>query len=184
MDKTEITNLIDAQRTFFATGSTLNADYRITALRKLKNCIKAHEQDIMNALRTDLGKGPQESYMCEVGLTLSEISYMLSHTRRFMREKTVATPLAQFASRSYVKPSPYGTVLIMSPWNYPFLLTMEPLVDALAAGNTAIIKPSAYSPATSEVISRIVGECFNPEYVAVVTGGRAENTCLLDADFD
>lgn len=184
MDKTEITNLIDAQRTFFATGSTLNADYRIAALRKLKNCIKAHEQDIMNALRTDLGKGSQESYMCEVGLTLSEISYMLSHTRRFMREKTVATPLAQFASRSYVKPSPYGTVLIMSPWNYPFLLTMEPLVDALAAGNTAIIKPSAYSPATSEVISRIVGECFNPEYVAVVTGGRAENTCLLDADFD
>lgn len=184
MDKKEITNLIDAQRTFFATGSTLNADYRITALRKLKNCIKAHEQDIMNALRTDLGKGSQESYMCEVGLTLSEISYMLSHTRRFMREKTVATPLAQFASRSYVKPSPYGTVLIMSPWNYPFLLTMEPLVDALAAGNTAIIKPSAYSPATSEVISRIVGECFNPEYVAVVTGGRAENTCLLDADFD
>lgn len=184
MDKTEITNLIDAQRTFFATGSTLNADYRIAALRKLKNCIKAHEQDIMNALRTDLGKGSQESYMCEVGLTLSEISYMLSHTRRFMREKTVTTPLAQFASRSYVKPSPYGTVLIMSPWNYPFLLTMEPLVDALAAGNTAIIKPSAYSPATSEVISRIVGECFNPEYVAVVTGGRAENTCLLDADFD
>lgn len=184
MDKKEITNLIDAQRTFFATGSTLNADYRITALRKLKNCIKAHEQDIMNALRTDLGKSSQESYMCEVGLTLSEISYMLSHTRRFMREKTVATPLAQFASRSYVKPSPYGTVLIMSPWNYPFLLTMEPLVDALAAGNTAIIKPSAYSPATSEVISRIVGECFNPEYVAVVTGGRAENTCLLDADFD
>lgn len=184
MDKKEITNLIDAQRTFFATGSTLNADYRIMALRKLKNCIKAHEQDIMNALRTDLGKGSQESYMCEVGLTLSEISYMLSHTRRFMREKTVATPLAQFASRSYVKPSPYGTVLIMSPWNYPFLLTMEPLVDALAAGNTAIIKPSAYSPATSEVISRIVGECFNPEYVAVVTGGRAENTCLLDADFD
>lgn len=184
MDKKEITNLIDAQRTFFATGSTLNADYRITALRKLKNCIKAHEHDIMNALRTDLGKGSQESYMCEVGLTLSEISYMLSHTRRFMREKTVATPLAQFASRSYVKPSPYGTVLIMSPWNYPFLLTMEPLVDALAAGNTAIIKPSAYSPATSEVISRIVGECFNPEYVAVVTGGRAENTCLLDADFD
>lgn len=184
MDKTEITNLIEAQRTFFATGSTLNADYRIAALRKLKNCIKAHEQDIMNALRTDLGKGSQESYMCEAGLTLSEISYMLSHTRRFMREKTVATPLAQFASRSYVKPSPYGTVLIMSPWNYPFLLTMEPLVDALAAGNTAIIKPSAYSPATSEVISKIVGECFNPEYVAVVTGGRAENTCLLDADFD
>ena len=184
MDKSEISNLIAAQRRFFATGSALSADYRLNALRKLKNCIKAHESDIMDALRADLGKGAQESYMCEVGLTLSELSYMLSHTRRFMREKTVATPLAQFASRSYVKPSPYGTVLIMSPWNYPFLLTMEPLVDALAAGNTAIVKPSAYSPATSEVIKKIIAECFNPEYVAVVTGGRAENTCLLDAEFD
>ncbi len=184
MDKSEISNLIASQRRFFATGSTLGYDYRIKSLKKLKDCIKAHERDIMTALKTDLGKGSQESYMCEVGLTLSELSYMLSHTRRFMREKTVATPLAQFASKSYVKPSPYGTVLIMSPWNYPFLLTMEPLVDALAAGNTAIVKPSAYSPVTSRIISKIIGECFNPEYVAVVTGGRAENTCLLDADFD
>ena len=100
MDKKEITNLIDAQRTFFATGSTLNADYRITALRKLKNCIKAHEQDIMNALRTDLGKGSQESYMCEVGLTLSEISYMLSHTRRFMREKIMKNQVDSFHGSS------------------------------------------------------------------------------------
>lgn len=184
MDNTEISNLIAAQRRFFATGSTLSADYRIGMLRKLKNSIKAHEADIMAALKSDLGKGSQESYMCEVGLTLSELSYMLAHTKRFMREKTVATPLAQFASRSYVKPSPYGTVLIMSPWNYPFLLTMEPLADALAAGNTAIVKPSAYSPATSAVIGKIISECFDPEYVAVVTGGRAENTCLLDAEFD
>lgn len=100
--------------------------------------------------------------MCEVGLTLSEISYMLSHVKRFARERTVATPLAQFASRSYVKPSPYGNVLIMSPWNYPFLLTMEPLVDALAAGNTAIVKPSAYSPAASEIIGKIISEIFPP----------------------
>lgn len=184
MTNSEIQDLLNSQRSFFADGDTLSSEYRINALKKLKNSIKAHEADIMAALKTDLGKGSQESYMCEVGLTLSEISYMLSHVKRFMRERTVATPLAQFASRSYVKPSPYGNVLIMSPWNYPFLLTMEPLVDAIAAGNTAIVKPSAYSPATSEIIKRIISECFKPEYVAVVTGGRAENTCLLDADFD
>ena len=184
MNSSDIMDLIATQRRFFAGGSTLGTAYRIEALKKLRSCIRTHEKAIMEALRADLGKSAQESYMCEVGLTLSELSYMLSHVKRFAREKTVMTPLSQFASRSYVKPSPYGTVLIMSPWNYPFLLTMEPLVDALAAGNTAVVKPSAYSPATSEIIKKIISECFAPEYVAVVTGGRAENTCLLDADFD
>lgn len=184
MTSHEIQKLLESQQNFFATGATLSAKHRINALKKLKNTIKAYEADIMAALKTDLGKGTQESYMCEVGLTLSEISYMLSHVKHFMRERTVTTPSAQFASRSYVKPSPYGNVLIMSPWNYPFLLTIEPLVDALAAGNTAIVKPSAYSPATSEVIVKIISACFPPEYVAVVTGGRAENTSLIDADFD
>ena len=184
MTNSEIQELLSSQRSFFATGATLKTEYRMSALKKLKSAIKTHEADIMAALKKDLGKGSQESYMCEVGLTLSEISYMLSHVKRFARERTVATPLAQFASRSYVKPSPYGNVLIMSPWNYPFLLTMEPLVDALAAGNTAIVKPSAYSPAASEIIGKIISEVFPPEYVAVVTGGRAENTCLLDAGFD
>lgn len=184
MTNSEIQALLSSQRSFFSTGATLKTEYRINALKKLKNTIKQYENEIMAALKKDLGKGSQESYMCEVGLTLSEISYMLSHVKRFAREHTVITPLAQFASRSYVKPSPYGNVLIMSPWNYPFLLTMEPLVDAIAAGNTAIIKPSAYSPATSEIIQKIISECFSPEYVAAVTGGRAENTCLLDADFD
>ena len=155
MTNSEIQELLNSQRSFFATGATLKTEYRISALKKLKSAIKTHEADIMAALKKDLGKGSQESYMCEVGLTLSEISYMLSHVKRFARERTVATPLAQFASRSYVKPSPYGNVLIMSPWNYPFLLTMEPLVDALAAGNTAIVKPSAYSPAASEIIGKI-----------------------------
>ncbi len=122
--------------------------------------------------------------MCETGLALSEISYMLKHTRRFSRERRVLTPLAQFASRSFVKPSPYGTVLIMSPWNYPFLLTVDPLADALAAGNTVIIKPSAYSPETSAVIAKLVAECFPPEYVAVITGGREENKALLKQKFD
>lgn len=94
------------------------------------------------------------------------------------------TPLAQFHSRSYKKPSPYGVVLVMSPWNYPFLLTIDPLVDAIAAGNTVVLKPSAYSPYTTEIVKKIIEECFEPEYVAVVTGGRAENACLLNEHFD
>ena len=122
--------------------------------------------------------------MCESGLVLSEISYRIRHTKRFARRKTVYTPLAQFASHSYKQPVPYGNTLIMSPWNYPFLLTIDPLANAIAAGNTAIVKPSAYSPATSKVIEKIISECFDPEYVAVVTGGRAENTALLDQKFD
>ena len=135
-------------------------------------------------LKKDLGKSGFESYMCETGLVLEEISYMLKHVRKFSGEKTVRTPLAQFHSHSYRKPSPYGVTLIMSPWNYPFMLTLSPLVDALAAGNTAVVKPSAYSPYTSDVILQILSQCFDREYVAVVTGGRAENTCLLKEHFD
>ena len=109
---------------------------------------------------------------------------MEKHTRFFAREKRVHTPLSQFPSRSFTKPSPYGSVLVMSPWNYPFLLTVEPLVDALAAGNTAVLKPSAYSPNTSAVIKELIEDCFPPEFVTVITGGRVENTCLLKEHFD
>lgn len=122
--------------------------------------------------------------MCETGMVLSELSYMIRHTGKFAKRKRVRTPLAQFASHSYVQPMPYGNTLIMSPWNYPFLLSIDPLINAIAAGNTAIIKPSAYSPATGKIIERIISECFAPEYVAVVTGGRSENTALLDQKFD
>ena len=142
------------------------------------------EKDIQDALKKDLGKSSFEGYMCETGLVLEEITYMLRHIRSFSREKRKRTPLAQFHSRSYLKPSPYGVVLIMSPWNYPFMLTLSPLADALAAGNTAVVKPSAYSPHTSRVILDILSQCFDPRYVAVVTGGRAENTCLLQEHFD
>ena len=141
-------------------------------------------QEIATALEADLGKSNFESYMCETGLVLSEISYMLKHIRRFTREKRVHTPLSQFHSRSFTKPGPYGVVLIMSPWNYPFLLSLDPLIDAIAAGNTVILKPSAYSPNTSKLIEKMIRECFSPEMVAVVTGGRAENTSLLEEHFD
>ena len=157
---------------------------RVRALKRLREAILANEAEINAALKADLGKSGFESYMCEVGLTCSEISYMLRHVRRFAAERRVPTPLAQFHARSYVKPSPYGAVLIMSPWNYPFMLTMDPLADALAAGNTVVLKPSAYSPRTSAVIEKLVADCFDPAHVAVVSGGREENQCLLREEFD
>ena len=184
MTQAEIKQLIQKQRTFFHSGATLDVEYRMHALQKLKACILKYENEINIAIRADLGKCAFESYMCETGLVLSELTYMLKHTRKFAKERTVRTPLAQFHSRSYQKPSPYGVTLIMSPWNYPFMLTMEPLIDALAAGNTAILKPSAYSAHTTALIVRLIKECFDEKYVAVVTGGREENTCLLQEHFD
>ena len=184
MTQEAIQEIIRKQRNYFYTGATLNIDFRSTALKKLQTSIQSHQEQINAALKSDLGKSSFESYMCESGLVLSEITYMLKHIRSLSREKTVHTPLAQFHSRSYRKPSPYGVTLIMSPWNYPFLLTFDPLVDAIAAGNTAVLKPSAYSPATSNIICEIVRECFPEEYVAVVMGGRQENSCLLQEHFD
>ncbi len=184
MNETEIKNLISKQREYFYSGRTLPVESRIQALKRLKSAIISREDAINAAIQKDLGKSEFESYMCETGLVLSEISYMIRHTRRFAKEKTVYTPLSQFHSRSFKKHSPYGVVLIMSPWNYPFLLTIDPLVDAIAAGNTAIVKPSAYSPYTSAVIAELIKDCFPEEYVGVVTGGRAENTCLLNEHFD
>jgi aldehyde dehydrogenase (NAD+) len=184
MEKEEIIRIRELQREFYRTGWTRNTGYRVSALKTLHASIISHEDEILEALTKDLGKSDSEGYMSEVGMVCEELSYMIRNTRRFAGEKTVRTPITQFAAHSFRKPSPRGTVLIMSPWNYPFLLTMDPLIDALAAGNTAMVKPSAYSPATSAVIKMIIEECFPERYVAVVTGGRAENTYLLDEQFD
>ena len=179
-----IDKILDAQRAYFQSGATLPVNFRITMLKKLLSTVNKYEKEIGEALTADLGKSDFEGFMCETGLVRSEISYMIKHVRGYAKEKTVYTPITQFASRSYVKPCPYGNVLIMSPWNYPFLLTIDPLADAIAAGNTVVVKPSAYSPATSAIIEKIITECFNPQYVAVVTGGRKENAALLEKKFD
>ena len=184
MNKEQIAETVARQRSFFATGATLDVNYRIAALKKLRKALQDNEEAIAEALGQDLGKSAMEGYMCETGLVISEISYMLRHIRRFAKEQTVVTPLAQFHSHSYRKPCPYGVTLIMSPWNYPLLLTLDPLADALAAGNTAVIKPSAYSPATSALLQKLIADIFPPEYVTVVLGGREENSALLEEKFD
>lgn len=180
----DIHALISAQRAHFQSGATLPLSARREALHALGQAIRLHERDIAAALAADLNKSPAESYMCEIGMTLSELRYAERHLNRWARDRSVPTPLSQFHAKSFTVCDPYGVVLIMSPWNYPFLLTLEPLIGAIAAGNCCIVKPSAYSPATSALIQRLLSQCFPPEYVAVVEGGRAENQALLEQKFD
>ncbi|MBQ7126482.1 aldehyde dehydrogenase [bacterium] len=177
-------NILKQQQIFFNSGKTLSVDFRLNYLKKLKQNIKLKEKEIFSALHSDLGKSETESYMCEVGLAIDEISYFLKNLKKFSKDKIVKTPLTNFHSKSIIKSVPWGNVLIISPWNYPFLLTMESLIEAISAGNTVIIKPSAYSPCTSKIIKEIIEDTFPKEYVSVVTGGREENKMLLSLKFD
>ena len=184
MTESEIRKLLERQRTFFSTGKTLPVSFRLRQLEKLKRSIQKNEPLLRHALKKDLGKSNMESYMCEIGLTLSELSWMQRHVRSLAKNRTVPTPLSQFAAHSYRSPIPYGTVLIMSPWNYPLLLTLEPLIDAIAAGNTVILKPSAYAPASLAMIKEIIETTFPADYISVIEGGRTENQALLRQKFD
>ena len=180
--KTEL--ILQHQREFFETGILQEIPFRKAALRRLHSAIKRHKKEICEALKADLGKSETEGFMCEVGLALSEISDQIKHLERRSSPKKVSGGLVNFPAQGYLVPEPYGIVLIMSPWNYPFMLTMEPLAGALAAGNCCVVKPSAYSPATSAVIAKLVKETFPAKYVAVIEGGRKENQLLLEQKFD
>ena len=138
MNADRIEQLVSAQRRFFASGQTLDLAFRRQSLIALRRAILTHEDDINAALMQDLGKCAAETYMCETGMTLSELSYMLRHLGRFAKKRRVLTPLAQFPSDSFTVREPYGVALIMAPWNYPFMLLMEPLIGALAAAKLTI----------------------------------------------
>ncbi len=176
--------LVQKQRDFFYTHVTLDVEYRIKYLKKLYRVITKYEKEILAALKSDLGKCDMEGYMCEVGLTLAELSHQLKHIRKWTKKKHYKTDITNAIARSYSIREPYGVVLVMSPWNYPFMLTMEPVIGAIAAGNTCVIKPSAYAPATSQIIADIISEAFPKKYAAVVQGGREENAALLEQRFD
>ena len=176
--------ILERQREFFLSGKTLDVKFRKRTLQALRQGILDMEDRIAGALKEDLGKSGFESYMCETGMVLSELGHAIRHIEQYSRPHKARTPLAQFPARSYMIPEPYGNVLIMSPWNYPFLLTVGPLASAVAAGNTAILKPSAYSPATSRIIKELISNTFSPGHVAVIEGGREVNADLLDRKFD
>ena len=180
----DIEALVQKQREYFNSGATLSVKFRIKNLIKLYKCIKKYEAEISEALEKDLGKCHFDGFMCETGVVLMELNFMIRHTPSYAKKHLIYTPVGQVLGSGYKKCVPYGNVLVVSPWNYPFLLTMTPISDAIAAGNTIIVKPSAYSPATSEIIKKIITECFPEEYIAVVTGGREENKQLLKQRFD
>ena len=180
----DIEALVQKQREYFNSGATLSVKFRIKNLIKLYKCIKKYEAEISEALEKDLGKCHFDGFMCETGVVLMELNFMIRHTPSYAKKHLIYTPVGQVLGSGYKKCVPYGNVLVVSPWNYPFLLTMTPISDAIAAGNTIIVKPSAYSPATSEIIKKIITECFPEEYIAVVTGGREENKQLLKQKFD
>ncbi len=184
MRQEEMERLVEMQRAFFAQGKTRKMAIRLAALNRLREEIRARGADIEAALRDDLGKSAMEGYFSEVGLVLSELNFMLRHASSLAQKRRVRSSLAQKPGISYVQHAPYGTVLIISPWNYPFLLTIQPLVDALAAGNTAVLKLSSAAPCTAQVVEEIIHACFDECYVAVVRGGRNENQALLLMPFD
>ncbi|MGM9971107.1 MAG: aldehyde dehydrogenase [Anaeroplasmataceae bacterium] len=184
MNQDQIKIIVEKQRNFFSTGKTLDYKFRKEYLIKLYKAIKENIPLINEGLYKDLGKSASESYMCEIGLVLSEITYMLKHMKKFSKPRRVRTPLAQYISKSFELASPYGSVLVMSPWNYPFLLSMDPIVEAVAAGNVVLLKTSEFSFNTNQVIKRILESVFPLEYVACVFGGYEENTILIHTKFD
>jgi aldehyde dehydrogenase (NAD+) len=176
--------LIARQREYFESGATRPLPFRMEALRSLRKALQDNEELIKRAMRADLNKTPFETYMTETGMVLSEIRFHLKHLHRWIRTKSVRTPVTQFHAKSFVAPEPRGVVLVMSPWNYPLQLCLVPLVGAISAGCCAVVKPSAYAPAVSGAVAKILGGIFPPEYIAVVEGGREQNSALLEEVFD
>lgn len=180
----DLEELLRSQRTFFETGETRRVDFRLCALKKLKKALIQREQELFAALKADLNKSHRESYLTEVGIVRSEIDFALSNLRHWAAPRRVPTPLAQFPAHSRILPSPYGCALILAPWNYPLQLALCPLVSALAAGNTAVVKPGEDAPETARVLSELLGEAFPPEYVAVVQGDAETAEELTRLPFD
>ena len=180
----KIEETVARQRAFFQTGATRPVAVRVAALKRLKKEIQAREQILLDALQADLHKSHFEGYMCELGLNLDELGYLARHVAEWSRPRRRPTPLAQFKSKSYELAEPYGVVLVMSPWNYPYLLSLDPLFGAVAAGNCVVLKPSAYAPNTSRAMAELIAAVFNPDWVTVIEGGREQNAALLEQRFD
>ncbi|MEG1778919.1 MAG: aldehyde dehydrogenase [Oscillospiraceae bacterium] len=180
----DIRHIIMLQKEFFATNKTKDVQFRLKKLHRLKSCIIQHEPEILAALKEDLNKAEFESYACEIGILLDEINYLEKHLTQWCMPQKVKTPLTQFPSVSKIYSEPYGVVLIISPWNYPFMLSMQPLITAIASGNCVVLKPSDYAPCTAKVVKKIIEQVFAPNFAYVVLGGRETNTALLAQKFD
>lgn len=180
----EYKEMLAKQKTFFNSGITRSVQWRKSRLKALYAAIENYQEELFDALKSDLNKSPTEAFSTEIGLVLEEISFALKHISKWSKPKSVPSALLNFPSRSKIYCEPYGVVLILSPWNYPIQLALMPLVGAIAAGNCAVIKPSEESPASSKLLAEIIKSCFEPEFVNVVLGDKTASESLLKEKFD
>lgn len=184
MDRNEIEHIVQSQRKFYASGKTRSYHFRKQQLLQLKESIKQWESELYNALLKDLHKAYEEALLTEISILNSEIDYHLSHLKRWMKVKRCAAPLKLFPSRYRIVTEPLGSTLIIAPWNYPVQLLLNPLVGAISAGCTAILKPSPYVPHVSQCLAEMIANTFSPDYITVIQGDREVNTQLLQQRFD
>lgn len=177
-------SLVTSQRDFFRTNQTKDVAFRLDALEKLRTAVKLYEQELITALKDDLNKSEFEAYSTEVGFILEELRFTISKLRSWAKPVKVKTPMTHIGSSSYIYSEPYGTALIISPWNYPFQLAASPLIGAIAAGNCSIVKPSELTPRTSQLFKKLIREVFPENYIAVVQGGVETSQALLQEKFD
>jgi aldehyde dehydrogenase (NAD+) len=180
----DIKKIVQSQREFFATGKTRDIEFRIEALKKLQNILVRNDKQIIEALHKDLRKPELEAYSTEIAYVLSDIKHVIKNVRKWAKPQKVRTPFLLKPAKSQLFSEPFGTTLIIAPWNYPFQLTVSPLIGALAAGNTAVLKPSEVTPATQKLLLELIANTFPAEYVACIGGGVEESQALLNEKFD
>lgn len=183
-DSKSLNELLRMQKEFYHKGHTHSISFRIKQLIKLRAALHRYEDAIKEALYQDLGKGEFEAYVTEIGFIYHSIGYMMKNLRKWARPEAVKTPLHLQPSKSYILNEPYGTILIIGPFNYPFQLLIEPLIGAIAGGNCVILKPSEHTPHLSSVIEKLLGETFHKSYIRVVQGGVEETSLLIHAPMD
>ena len=179
-----ILRLINNQREYFNSGQSRDVKFRIEQLKRLKVIFEKYEDECILALGKDLGKSQTEAYLTEVVLIRDELKMAIRNTKKWSKPKRVPTPIILAVASSYRQPEPYGVTLIVSPWNYPIALGLMPLIGAISAGNTAVLKPSELAPASSVIITKIISECFRPEHVISIEGGVEVATELLQHRYD
>lgn len=179
-----ISKKYEKQKKFFNSGTSKSIQYRINSLKKLKKNISLNENEIINALKSDLGKSETETFFSEIALIYIEINLALKNVKRWSKKRKVSSSLINFLSSDYIIPEPYGVTLNISPWNYPFQLSISPLIGAVAAGNTVMLKPSEFSSKTSEIIKKIIETTFEKGHVDVILGGPEIGSKLLDFNWD
>ena len=184
MSASTIPTAVAGLRFSFGQGVTRSEEWRRSQLQRMRDMLTEREADFEAALHSDLGKAPIESQITEIGFLLSEIDHALAHLSKWMRPRRIAAPLVVQPASAKVILEPLGVALIIAPWNYPLMLALSPLIGALAAGNTAVVKPSELAPATSALLARTLAEGLDPRAVTVVEGAVPETTALLEEQFD